>query len=319
MATNHLAELQRDLSIRITRILPTGVVRRHDSAEDDNPETVNTAEADIAEDAQSETVEQRYIRSSNFPLAARRPPRGHVEDDWRARPTKERPWPVVLIHGTSDSNGIWEKLTHNLRTDGWAVFIPGFGNRSTLTVEESASQVGAYVDAVLTVTGAEKVILVGHSQGGVVARYWMHVRGGAPKVKHLVSLAAPNHGTTMGGMISSIITTRTAESMMNSLVQTWFGPSGFQLITGHPIINDINVDGDTESDVGYTCIATRYDSLIQPPESCFLYSDDPEANITNFFIQDIEPRARVLHEDMPVDARVRHAVRAALDAIDLPA
>ncbi|WIM73253.1 hypothetical protein QP028_06975 [Corynebacterium suedekumii] len=104
MATDYLAELQRDLSNRITRYLPTSITRRIDAAQDTtaDPSPTDPSPAD------------RHIPSSAFPLGARLPARGHVEDDWRARPTAERPWPVILIHGTGDTNGIWEKLA--LRT-----------------------------------------------------------------------------------------------------------------------------------------------------------------------------------------------------------
>ena len=57
-----------------------------------------------------------------LPLGARRRPRGVYEDDWSARPTAERPWPVVLIHGTCDSKGIWQVLADMLRAAGWATF-----------------------------------------------------------------------------------------------------------------------------------------------------------------------------------------------------
>ncbi|QGU03444.1 esterase/lipase family protein [Corynebacterium comes] len=289
MANHYLAELQKDISEKLHRLLPT-------------------KEADAERPP-------RQATKPDLPLTARLPPRGHIEDDWRARPTAERPWPVVLIHGTGDTNGIWQELTLDLRKDGWAVFAPEFGNRCTAGVEESAEQVGAYIDAVLAVTGAEQVVIVGHSQGGVLARYWMRLLDGAPKVRHLVSLGVPHNGTTMGGMLSSITTTKTGESMMNSIVQSWFGPSGFQLITGHPLLDDLNADGPTEPGVGYTNIATRNDTIIQPTETCFLSSDDPEADITNILLQDVEPKALVLHIDLPGDARVRCLVREALDAI----
>ncbi|AJE31917.1 triacylglycerol lipase precursor [Corynebacterium humireducens NBRC 106098 = DSM 45392] len=293
MATDYLAELQRDLADRLHRLRTT----RDRTTED------------------GEVRPPRVATKPDLPLAARIPARGHFEDDWRARPTPERPWPVILIHGTGDTNGIWQNLAVDLRADGWAVFAPEFGHRCTDRVEESAEQVGAYIDAVLQVTGARQVVLVGHSQGGILARYWMRVLDGAPKVRHLVTLGVPNHGTTMGGMLSGMTSTRIGESMLTSAISSWFGPSGFQLITGHPLLDEINADGPVEEGVGYTNIATRFDTIIQPLETCFLESDDPEADITNIIVQDVEPKSRVLHVDLPGDARVRRIVREALDAI----
>lgn len=62
-----------------------------------------------------------------------------------------------------------------LRRNGWAVFAPDYGHRATQTNPESARQLGADIDTVLAVTGAKKVIVVGHSQGGLLARYWMRM------------------------------------------------------------------------------------------------------------------------------------------------
>lgn len=289
MSNHYLAELQQDISGKLHRLLPT-------------------READVEKPP-------RQATKPDLPLTARLPPRGHIEDDWRARPTAQRPWPVVLIHGTGDTNGVWQQLALDLREDGWAVFVPEFGNRCTAGVEESAEQVGAYIGAVLTVTGAEQVVLVGHSQGGVLARYWMRLLHGAPKVRHLVSLGVPHNGTTMGGMLSSITTTKMGESMMTSIIQSWFGPSGFQLITGHPLLDELNAGGPLEPGVGYTNIATKNDTIIQPTETSFLASGDPDADITNILLQDLEPKALVLHTELPGDARIRQLVREALDAI----
>ncbi|WP_081358011.1 esterase/lipase family protein [Corynebacterium diphtheriae] len=127
----------------------------------------------------------------HLPLSARLPARGIFEDDWRDRPSKRHPYPVILIHGTGVTKGDWMELGHALRSLGYAVWAPDFGMRSTAAVAESAAQVGAYIDAVLTVTEAKKAIVVGHSQGGILARYWMHNLGGADKVSHLISLAVP--------------------------------------------------------------------------------------------------------------------------------
>ena len=45
-------------------------------------------------------------------------------------------------------------------------------------------------------TGAAKVSLVGHSQGGLMPRYFIKYLGGAGIVDDLVGLAPSNHGTT---------------------------------------------------------------------------------------------------------------------------
>lgn len=262
-----------------------------------------------------------------LPILARLRARGLFEDDWRARPTADRPYPVVCVHGTGTTKGDWMELGHDLREDGYAVFAPDFGNRATDTIAESASQIGAYIDTVLQVTGAEQVILIGHSQGGTLCRYWMRLLGGAPKVRHLVSLAVPNHGTTLGGIVSPLVRTSMAENIMNSLVSSWFGDSGFEQVAGHATIAAINEGGDLDPGVTYTCIATRGDTVIQPPETCFLYPDKAELadgtvdeletdRVHNIWVQDLHPRAVILHADLPQDERVRRIIRNELAMVE---
>ena len=170
---------------------------------------VKTSPGDTALDADA---------AATLPLGARIKPRGIFEDAWGARPTAQRPWPVILIHGTCDTKGVWQILGNELRQDGWAVFAPDYGRRATQPLAESARELGAYIDAVRAVTGADKVILIGHSQGGLLARHWMRMEGGAENVLHLMCISAPNHGTTYGGIASRLIRTPRQEAVLLSLI-----------------------------------------------------------------------------------------------------
>lgn len=246
---------------------------------------------------------------SPLPLGARRRARGVYEDDWSARPTAERPWPVVLIHGTCDSKGIWQVLAEMLRAAGWATFAPDYGTRATGPLQESARQLDAYINAVRTVTGAEKVILVGHSQGGLLARYWMRMHDGADYVRHVVCISAPNHGTTQGGIASPLFRSERQEEVARSLIDGWFGLAGMQQVIGSKIIEDTNRGSEVEPGVSYTCIATRSDAIVVPPNTCFLNGQ----RVRNIYIQDIERLAIIRHEDMPMDKRVCQVVLEELE------
>lgn len=146
-------------------------------------------------------------------------------NDWTCKPTAEHPNPVILIHGTwENAYDNWSGLAPQLKKDGFCVFAPNLGraelwNKGGLgsllpntfgvaPIEQSADQLGQVVDAVLRSTGAKQVDLVGHSQGGVMARYYTKFGGGADlaqpqrnKVRKIITLGATNHGTTLGGMV----------------------------------------------------------------------------------------------------------------------
>lgn len=237
--------------------------------------------------------------------------RRYFEDDFRPA---EQPWPVVLIHGTGADRDYWQPLADNLRADGWGVYAPNFGNHGTRLIEDSAAEVDAFIRAVLAHTGVEQVILVGHSQGGLLARYWMRHLDGARRTKHLICLSSPNHGTTLGGIASPLVTTKLAEKAMRSLIERALGPAAFQQIAGSDFLDKTNEGGDVEEDVTYTCIATRFDAIVQPPESCFLYSPS-RTQVRNIWVQDVARGVQVLHDDMPHDTRVIRLVRAALHSL----
>ena len=69
-------------------------------------------------------------------------------------------------------------------------------------IPSSAGQLSSFVNRVLSATGASKVDLVGHSQGGMMPRSYLKFLGGAAKVRTLVGLAPSNHATTLDGLFT---------------------------------------------------------------------------------------------------------------------
>ena len=118
-------------------------------------------------------------------------------DNWSCHPSAAQPEPVVVVHGTfGDSQSLLERLESTLVSSGYCVFALDYGNRATGPIEDSAAQLRTYVDRVLAATGAAKVSMVGHSQGGMMPRYYIRFLGGADKVDDLVGLSPSNHGTS---------------------------------------------------------------------------------------------------------------------------
>ena len=92
--------------------------------------------------------------------------------------------------------------------------------------------------------------MVGHSQGGMMPRYYIKFLGGASKVDDLVGLAPSNHGTS------------------NPLLLTpglgYLCPSCLQQKTGSAFLKRLNAGDETPGPVSYTNIVTRYDEVVLP-------------------------------------------------------
>ena len=106
--------------------------------------------------------------------------------------------PILLLHGIGDNRSVFAVLGAALRRRGFGVVHAV--NYSVLTavtgdVRTAASMFGQQVEQVCELTGADRVHVVGHSLGGLIARYYVQRRGGDERVDTLVTLGTPHRGT----------------------------------------------------------------------------------------------------------------------------
>jgi triacylglycerol esterase/lipase EstA (alpha/beta hydrolase family) len=206
-------------------------------------------------------------------------------NDYSCKPSSAHPRPVVLVHGTlANSVDNWLAFAPNLVARGYCVFSLDYGQLPGVPVfyglgpvADSAQQLSDYVDTVLADTGASKVDLVGHSEGGMMPRYYLKFLGGAAKVNALVGIAPDNHGTTLDGITALADLYPAAAALVASL------PQGLQdQIAGSAFLTKLNAGGDTVSGVKYTVIVTKYDEIVTPYTSGYLSG----SNVTNLLLQD---------------------------------
>lgn len=233
------------------------------------------------------------------PLGARQVSHGYADDLWQAKPTLDRPYPTILVHGTISSKNVWQNLVLRLREDNFVVFAPDYGVHGTQDVPTSAADVGAYIEQVLNATGAEQVDIVGHSQGGLLARYWINELGGEDYVHHLVSLGSPHHGTTLPGMLGGMFSNELTQRMAAAAVRRVFGAAGMQQVIGSSLLETLAASPDVRPHIRYTNLATRNDTTVVPHTHCFLNESEIVASseaellamcesglVTNRFVQD---------------------------------
>ncbi|MFF0594904.1 esterase/lipase family protein [Streptomyces antibioticus] len=234
-------------------------------------------------------------------------------NDFSCKPSSAHPRPVVLVHGTlANSVDNWLVLAPYLKDRGYCVFSLDYGQLPGVPffhalgpIDKSAAQLSAYVDKVLAATGAAKADLVGHSQGGMMPRYYLKFLGGAAKVNALVGIAPNNHGTTLGGLTKLLPFFPGAEDLLNAAT-----PALAQQVVGSDFMTNLNAGGDTVPGVRYTVIATRYDEVVTPYRTQFLTGD----NVRNVLLQDLCPLDLSEHALIGlVDKIAFHEVANALD------
>jgi triacylglycerol lipase len=103
--------------------------------------------------------------------------------------------PVLLVHGMVDNRSIFTLLRRSLRRWGFGQVRTVNYSVFTSDVRAAAAELGRTVERLCAETGYERVHMVAHSLGGVVARYHVQRQGGDARVHTLVTLGAPHGGT----------------------------------------------------------------------------------------------------------------------------
>lgn len=106
--------------------------------------------------------------------------------------------PIVLVHGAADNRSAFALLARELRNRGFfLVHGVNYGMLAAFTgdVPTAAERLRAEIEQVCEITGADQVQVVGHSLGGLIARYYVQRMGGDERVRTLVTLGTPHQGT----------------------------------------------------------------------------------------------------------------------------
>ena len=199
------------------------------------------------------------------------------------RPPAAHPEPVILVNGTfANQDDNWQAASPLLANHGYCVFTFNYGGPSASSVVQgsgdiatSAGQLGAFVSTVLAETGAAKVDLVGHSQGGMMPRYYIDFLGGATKVHALVGLAPSNHGTTLFGLSTLASAFPSGSSAIPGC------DACTEQMAGSTFLQHLNAGSETRPHIAYTVIESRYDDVVTPYTSAFLDG----SGVTNITLQ----------------------------------
>lgn len=103
--------------------------------------------------------------------------------------------PILLVHGIADNHTIFTVLDRALRRRGFQTVSSYDYGLLTRDVRVAAVALGEAIEKAAANAGNERIHVVGHSLGGLIARYFVQRLGGDAQVHTLVTLGTPHAGT----------------------------------------------------------------------------------------------------------------------------
>ena len=195
--------------------------------------------------------------------------------------------PILLVHGLVDNRSVFTVLQRGLARRG-------FGRIDTLNypvgtkdIRVAAARLGAEVERIVAETGYERIHVIGHSMGGLIARYYVTRLGGDSRVHTLVTLGTPHGGSY--------------------LAHLWGSDLMRQLRPGSALLRELAspAPGCRTRFISYW---SDLDQVVLPTGSAALHH--PDLNVHN-----VEVRG-VGHTSLPIAAPVVHGISTALAHLD---
>jgi pimeloyl-ACP methyl ester carboxylesterase len=183
--------------------------------------------------------------------------------------------PILLVHGLVDNRSVFAVLRRALRRRGFGRVRTVNYSPFTSDIRAAARVLGRHVEALCAQTGYERVHVVAHSLGGLIARYYVQRLGGDARVHTLVTLGSPHGGT------------RAAHLLPLRIVR--------QLRPSSDVVAELARPA-YECQTRFVAIWTNVDQLIYPKSSARI--DHPDLAVRNVLL----PGAG--HFSLPMDRRV---------------
>jgi hypothetical protein len=231
----------------------------------------------ISAERRSVTAIEEPLRSA-FPTALGPDPATHGEHP-----------PVVLLHGFVDNRSVFVLLRRSLARHGHNRAESLNYSLLTCDIRAAAELPGRHVEEICARTGHHQVDIVGHSLGGLIARYYVQRLGGDIRVRTLITLGTAHCGTQMA-----------------------------QLLSAHPLMRQMLPHSDVIEELRSPAVGCRtrfvsfwsdLDHLMSPVEAACI--DHPDLLATNVRVTGIG------HLALPVHPAVAAGIRQVLDAQEL--
>jgi triacylglycerol lipase len=191
--------------------------------------------------------------------------------------------PVLLVHGVADNRSVFALLRRGLERRGvgpvYSLNYPVY----TRDLRTAAARVAAEVEALAAESGHDRVHIVGHSLGGLIARYYVQCLGGDDRVDTLVTLGTPHAGTRLARL----------------------APGGVlrQLSPGSEVLDELAAPAPG-CRTRFVAFWAEFDEMVHPASAARL--EHPDLNVVNIQVRGVG------HLALPVAGQVIHEVTLAL-------
>lgn len=234
--------------------------------------------------------------------------------------SNDHPNPVVLLHGLGANAHVdLNFLQYWLQSQGYCTFAETYGEYDIFPfvgglkpIAESATEIAGYINEVAQKTGAEKIDLIGHSEGAFQVLYVPKFEGVASKLDKLIAIAPPTHGTDLSNLydLAYLFGSASRETIGDVLEAAGCGACN-DLGPDGPAVEKLN-NGEliVQPENQLTVIAARYDTAVTPRSRSFVHED----GVNNIWVQDICSIDPVGHIGLAYDFNVWNLVKNALNA-----
>lgn len=195
--------------------------------------------------------------------------------------------PILLVHGVIDNHSVFGPLRH-------ALHRRGFGRTLTFSYEllphdlrRPAAQLRDVIEQLCSEVGYDRIHVVGHSLGGLLARYTIQRLGAHQRVHTLVTLGTPHHGTSA------------ARAIPHPLLR--------QLRPGSDLFAELD-EAASDCSTRFVSVWSDLDEVIHPQRNAQL--EHPDLSVRNVSVRGVG------HLSLPIDTGVVDEISTTLTHLD---
>ena len=158
--------------------------------------------------------------------------------------------PILLVHGFFSNRGMWVSFRKRLAAANLGPVYTVTLEPLNGSIDEMATSLEKRIEEIVGATGNEKIIVVAHSMGGLVARAYM-AQVAENRIARFITLGAPHHGSRIAAL-----------GLFECAQQMRYQSPWIEMLE--------DMEAASPPEVPTLSIYTLNDDLVYPPESSVL-------------------------------------------------